>query len=116
MNIQIGNTMLTATLVENSSVSALKEVLAKGPITINMHDFGNMEKVGSLGMDLPRNDRQITTEAGDIILYQGNALVIYYAPNSWNFTRIGKIDNVTPDMLKVILGDGDITITLSLPD
>ena len=115
MNIQIGDTVLTVTLVENSSVDALKEVLSEGPITINMRDYGSMEKVGSLGMDLPRNDQQITTEAGDIILYQGNAFVIYYAPNSWNFTRLGKINNVTAEELRGILGDGFVTITLSLP-
>ena len=115
MNIQIGDTVLTVTLVENSSVDALREVLSEGPITINMRDYGSMEKVGSLGMDLPRNDQQITTEAGDIILYQGNAFVIYYAPNSWNVTRLGKINNVTAEELRGILGDGFVTITLSLP-
>ena len=115
MNIQIGDRVLTAALVENSSVAALNRALSKGPITIDMHDYGSMEKVGSLGMDLPRNDEQITTEAGDIILYQGSALVIYYAPNSWNFTRLGKINNVSAGELKEILGDGNITITLSLP-
>jgi len=115
MNIQIGDTVLTATLVENSSVAALKEALAESPITINMGDYGSMEKVGSLGMGLPRNDEQITTEAGDMILYQGNAFVIYYAPNSWNFTRLGKINNVTAKELREILGDGEVTITLSLP-
>jgi len=115
MNIQIGDTVLTATLVENSSVEALKEALAEGPIIINMRDYGSMEKVGSLGMDLPRNDEQITTEAGDLILYQGNAFVIYYAPNSWNFTRLGKIDNITAKELREILGDGEVTIMLSLP-
>ena len=115
MNIKIGDTLLTATLVENSSVEALKEALAEGPITVDMRDYGNMEKVGSLGMDLPRNDEQITTEAGDIILYQGNAFVIYYAPNSWNFTRLGKIDNISAEELREILGDGNVTITLSLP-
>jgi hypothetical protein len=114
MNIKIGDTILTATLVKNSSVDALKKVLSKGPITINMHDYGSMEKVGSLGMDLPINDEQITTEAGDIILYQGNAFVIYYAPNSWNFTRLGKINNVSTKELKEILGDGNVTITLTL--
>jgi len=114
MNIQIGDTVLTATLAENSSADALKEILSDGPITINMRDYGRMEKVGSLGMDLPRNDQQITTEAGDIILYQGNAIVIYYTPNSWNFTRLGKINNVTSEELKEILGDGNVTITLSL--
>ncbi len=115
LNITIGDTVLTATLVENSSVDALKEALLEGPITVNMRDYGSMEKVGSLGMDLPRNDEKITTEAGDIILYQGNALVIYYAPNSWNFTRLGKIDDVTPEELKEILGDGNVTVTLALP-
>lgn len=114
MNIQIGDTTLTATLVKNSSVDALKKALSKGPITINMRDYGSMEKVGSLGMDLPRNDEQITTEAGDIILYQGNAFVIYYAPNSWSFTRLGRINNVSAKELKEILGDGNVTITLFL--
>ena len=66
-------------------------------------------------MDLPRNDEQIVTEAGDIILCQGSALVIYYAPNSWNFTRLGKIDNLTVEELREILGDGNVTVTLSLP-
>jgi hypothetical protein len=114
MNIQIGDTVLTATLVDNSSVKALREALQEAPITVNMEDYGNMEKVGSLGQNFPRNDEQITTEAGDIILYQGSALVIYYAPNSWSFTRLGKIDNVTAKELKTILGDGDVTVTLSL--
>lgn len=116
MNIQISDNLLTATLVENSSTSALKDLLSKGPISINMRDYGSMEKVGLLGMNLPTNDQQITTEAGDIILYQGNALVIYYTPNSWNFTRLGKINNVTSEILKEILGDGNVTITISLPD
>ena len=115
MNIKIGDHILTATLVENSSVDALKEALLENPITINMRDYGSMEKVGSLGMDLPKNDQQITTEAGDIILFQGNMFVIYYAPNSWNFTRLGKINNVTAEELKEILGDGNLSITLSLP-
>ena len=115
MKLTIGDTVLVATLVENSSVDALKEALSEGPITVNMRDYGSMEKVGSLGMDLPRNDEQITTEAGDIILYQGNALVIYYAPNSWSFARLGKIDGVTAKELRKILGDGSVSITISLP-
>jgi hypothetical protein len=115
MNIQIGDIKLTATLADNFSTDALIEVLSENPITLEMRDYGNMEKVGPLGMDLPRNDEQITTEAGDIILYQGNALVIYYAPNSWNFTRLGKIDNISSEELKAILGVGNVTITLSLP-
>ena len=115
MNLAIGNNLLTATLAQNSSVDALVEALSDGPLTIEMRDYASMEKVGPLGMDLPRNDEQITTEAGDIILYQGNALVIYYAPNSWNFKRLGKVNDVSAEELKELLGDGDVTVTLSLP-
>ena len=116
MEIKIGDTTLTATLVENSSTEALKNALAEESITIEMRDYGNMEKVGSFGRDFPRNDEQITTEAGDLILYQGSAFVIYYAPNSWNFTRLGKIDNITQQELKEVLGSGNVSVTLSLAD
>ena len=105
---------LTATLNDNSSSRALIELLEKDSITIEMHDYGNFEKVGSLPSSLPRNDTQITTEPGDIILYQGNQITIYYDTNSWNFTRIGKIDNVTQAELKKILGTGNITAELSV--
>ena len=104
----------TATLVDNSSTQALKEQLAKGNITVEMEDYANMEKVGSLGIRLPRNDRQTTTGPGDIILYQGHNLVIYYDTNSWSFTRLGKIDNASQADLKAALGKGDVKVTLSL--
>ncbi len=115
MNIQVGDQIIIATLAENSSADAVKAALAKEPITIEMRDYGSMEKVGALGMSLPRNDEQITTAAGDIILYQGNAFVIYYAPNSWNFTRLDKVNDLSAAELKEILGAGNVTITLSLP-
>lgn len=114
LHIQVGETSFTATLVDNSSAQALKELLAEGPLTIDMSDYGNFEKVGSLGTTLPRNDEQITTEPGDLILYQGNSFVIYYDTNSWNFTRLGKINNATQAELKEALGDGDVTVTLSI--
>jgi hypothetical protein len=114
MYIQIGPKKLKATLANNSSADALKKLLENGPITIEMQDYGNMEKVGSLGTNLTTNDEQITTEAGDLILYQGKSFVIYYAQNSWRFTRLGKINSVTASELKEILSDGSITITLSL--
>lgn len=109
-----GGKTFTATLVENSSTRALKEQLAKGDIIVEMEDYANMEKVGSLGIKLPRNDRQTTTGPGDIILYQGHNLVIYYDTNSWNFTKLGKIDNVSQSDLKAALGKGDVRVTLSL--
>lgn len=113
LTIKNGETF-TATLTDNSSAKGLMELLSKGDITIEMEDYGNMEKVGPLGTNLPRNDRQTTTGPGDIILYQGKYLVIYYDTNSWNFTRIGKIDNANAAHLKSALGNGNVTVTLSL--
>ena len=113
LSIEGGKTF-TATLVDNSSTQALKEQLAKGNITVEMEDYANMEKVGSLGIRLPRNDKQTTTGPGDIILYQGHNLVIYYDTNSWSFTRLGKINNASQADLKAALGRGDVTVTLSL--
>ena len=92
----------------------LLEKLEIEDITINMKDYANFEKVGSLGFNLTRNDKQITTEAGDLILYQGNQFVIYYDTNSWNFTKLGHIDNITQEELKQILGQDNVTVTLSL--
>lgn len=114
MKITIGDTVLTATLVDNSSVTALKNLLKKGPITIQMNDYAGMEKVGPIGSKIPTNDKQMSTGPGDIILYQGKYLVIYYDCNSWSLTPIGKIDNITQDQLKKILGKGDVTATFSL--
>ncbi len=114
MKITVGDTIFTATLADNSSAEALKEMLMEEPLTIDMSDYGNMEKVGSIGKSLPENNEQITTEAGDIILYQGNSLVIYYDTNTWNFTRLGKINDVTQAELKEALGDGDVIVTFSI--
>lgn len=115
MKITVGGRELTAALVHNSSTEALKQMLQAGPLTIKMSDYGNMEKVGGLGKSLPANDERITTAPGDLILYQGNALVIYYAPNTWTFTRLGNIIDITREELKAALGSGDVTVTLSLP-
>ena len=104
-----GSHKLTATLADNSSATAFFELLQKEAVTIKMRDYGNFEKVGSLGTSLPRNDTQITTSAGDIILYQGNQITIYYDKNSWSFTRLGKINDITQAQLKKILGKGDVT-------
>ena len=106
--------IFTAKLENNSSARALKEILEKGDISIQMQDYANMEKVGSIGKTLPRNDTQTTTAPGDLILYQGQYFVIYYAPNSWNFTRLGKIENINENELKSALGEGDATVILSI--
>lgn len=116
VNIQVGDHLLSATLAENSTTEALIALLQEGPITIDMHDYASMEKVGDLPAILPRNDESINAEAGDLILYQGKSFVIYYDTNTWSLTRIGKIDDMTQQALKDILGSGDVTVMLSLPD
>ncbi len=114
MKIQVGDATFTATLAENSSVDALKELMADEPLTLNMSDYANMEKGADLGVTLPQNNEQMNAQAGDIVLYQGRTFVIYYDTNSWSLTRIGKIDNVDAEALRTVLGAGDVTVTLSL--
>ena len=88
--------------------------LEQGDLTLSMSDYGGFEKVGSLGSQLPQNNEQITTEPGDVILYQGNSITLYYDTNSWNFTRLGKIEDVTKEELLAALGEGDVEVTFSL--
>ena len=114
LKIHVNDTTFTATLADNSSAEAFAEYLSQGDLTLDMEDFSNFEKVADLPTTLPRNDTQIDTDAGDLILYLGKRIVIYYDKNSWNFTRLGKIDNVNKKRLKQILGDGNATVTFSV--
>ena len=112
--IEVNGKELTIKAEDNSSSKALIEKLQEGEVIIEAQDYGNFEKVGSLGFDLPRNDMQYTTKPGDVILYMGNQLTIYYDTNSWNFTKLGEVTNVSESELKEILGDGNVTLTLKL--
>ena len=112
--IKINDQILRANLENNSSAEAFVEKLQEGDITVEMHDYANFEKVGNLGFSLPTNDVNITTSYGDIILYQGNQITIYYDTNTWNFTKLGKIEDVSQKELIDILGDGDVVVTFSL--
>lgn len=114
LNIAVNKTVLTAALADNSSARALAELLADGPLSVEMRDYNRMEKVGPLGADLPANDEWIDAQAGDLILYQGNQLVIYYGVNSWSLTRLGRIEGVGAGELRDILGGGDVRVTLSM--
>ena len=116
MNIAVNGAVLTVKMCENSSAEAVKELIRKGPVTIDMKDYAHMEKFGKLGTKFPRNDKHITTEAGDVILSEGNLLVIYYAPNTWNFTKIGKVQDLSAEELKKVLGKGNVTVTLTWTD
>ena len=112
--IHVNDTTFTATLEENSSAKAFAEFLTQGDMTLDMHDYGSFEKVADLPRSFPRNDKQIDTDAGDIVLYQGNSITIYYDKNSWNFTRLARIDNVNKKRLQQILGKGNVKATFSV--
>ena len=114
--LTINGTTMSATLVDNSSTQALVAALQVADIVYEAHDYGNFEKVGPLGQSFPQNNEDITTTAGDLILYQGSNLCIYYAQNTWDFTRIGHIDGATSDNIRAFVnaGGGNVTVTLSL--
>lgn len=104
----------SVTLNDNAATAALKNLLKGGPATVSMSDYGSFEKVGALPQSLPTFNSQITTQPGDIMLYQGNQMVIFYGSNTWSYTPLGKIDNATASNVKEFLGDGTINVTLSL--
>lgn len=112
MTLQIGNSSFTATLENNPAVDAFVEMMNDSSVIIQMNDYSGFEKVGSLGTNLPADDKQTTTHAGDIVLYNGNQIVIFYGSNSWSYTRLGKIDDLSG--WEDALGSGDVTVTFSL--
>ena len=112
----IGDKTLTIKPESNSSARAFVELLQSGGLTVDMHDYGGFEKVGPLGTTLPTNDERITTEPGDVILYQGNQITIYYDTNTWSFTRLGKVQGMAPEEIRDALGNGDPTVVFSLKD
>ncbi len=112
--LTVNGKKFSASFENNSSALALKEKLSEGDIIIDAREYGGFEKVGSLGFSLPRNDTQYSTDFGDIMLYQGNQITLFYETNSWSYTKIGHVDNLTQEELKNILGNGDAAITLSL--
>ena len=112
--LKVGENSMTATLTDNEATRELTKLLEQGDITVRMNDYGGFEKVGALPQSFPTSNTQITTEPGDIMLYQGNQIVIFYGSNSWSYTRLGKIDGATVSSLRQFLGNGNITMTLSL--
>lgn len=113
MQMMIGSTPVTVAWEKNESVSALME-LAENGLTIQMSMYGGFEQVGSISARLPRNDHETTTSSGDIVLYSGNQLVVFYGSNSWAYTRLGKIVDKSQDEMRDLLSNGDVTIALSI--
>jgi hypothetical protein len=113
MQMKINDTPVTVAWENNESVSALKDLAMSG-LTIQMSMYGGFEQVGSIGQRLPSSDVQTSTSSGDIVLYSSNQLVVFYGSNSWAYTRLGHITDKTPEEMRTLLSNGDVTITLSV--
>ena len=114
MKVQIGDHTFTATLEDNQAVAELVEMMKDGPVTLELEDYSGFEKVGPLGRSLTTSNSQTTTVAGDIVLYNGNNIVMFYGSNSWSYTRLGKIDDLTG--WTDALGRGSVTVTFTLAE
>ncbi len=114
LQMTIGNTPVEVVWEENEAVQSLKELCRNEPLTIAMSMYGGFEQVGSIGTNLPANDVQTTTSAGDIVLYSGNQMVVFYGSNSWAYTRLGHITDQSADGMAQLLSGGDTTITITL--
>ena len=114
--ITIDGKTLSVELVDNIATQTLVTALQEGDITYEAHDYGGFEKVGALGRSLPTNDTQTTTQAGDVILYSGNQIVLFYGSNSWSYTRLGRMEYSSQAELESFLkaGQGNVTVKLSL--
>ena len=113
--LSVGDKNLSVEWEDNESVDALKD-LAGSEMKINMAMYGGFEQVGSIGTSLPRNDSQMTTSPGDIVLYSGNQIVIFYGSNSWAYTKLGHITDQDASGMAGLLSKGNVTITISMED
>lgn len=112
MIVNVNGTEFKATLENNSAVETLVRMIESNPLELDLWDYGGFEKVGALGFSLPSSNRQITTCSGDIVLYQGNQIVMFYGSNSWSYTKLGHIDDLRG--WEDALGRGNVTVILSV--
>ena len=113
MQMKINDTPVAVAWEDNDSVAALKE-LAQSGLRIQMSMYGGFEQVGSIGRRLPSQDVQTSTSSGDIVLYSGNQLVVFYGSNSWAYTRLGHITDKTPEQMRELLDNGDVSVALAI--
>ena len=116
MKLKINDTAVEVLWEDNESVEAIFNLVAAEPLTISMSMYGGFEQVGSIGSSLPRNDVQTTTSAGDIVLYSGSQIVVFYGSNSWAYTRLGRIQGLSASELDALLGNGAVSLTLYTED
>ena len=114
VKVKINDKVFDVKLENNSATQELIKTLEKGNVTVNAKEYGGFEKVGDLGFSLPTTDENMGTQPGDIVLYQGNQISLFYGSHSWSYTKLGKIDNFDFNKLKEVLGSGDATLEFSL--
>lgn len=114
INITIGDKTMSAILAENRATQELIEKLSQGSIIITMSNYGGFEKVGELPWSLPTSDSRITTKQGDIMLYAGNNIVIFYGSNTWSYTPLGVLETTDSTEISNFVGTGSSQVTLSL--
>ena len=112
--IGVGDAQLAVTLADTDAARALVQRLQAEPVTVSLHAYGGFEQVGQLPWPLPASDEQITTQPGDVMLYQGDQITVFTGSNSWAYTPLGHIEGATSESLLEVLGDGDTEISLSL--
>ena len=113
LQMTIGSTPVSVDWEDNEAVEALKDLCRNQPLTIQMSMYGGFEQVGSIGTALPQNDMRTTTSAGDIVLYSGDQMVVFYGSNSWAYTRLGHITDKTQAELATLLSNGNVTVILT---
>ena len=116
MYITIDGRTETVTLADNSATQALAGKLQQAPVTLTLSSSGDFEIWGALGFSLPTSNEQIEAQPGDVILYSGSNICIFYGTNSWSYTRLGRIDGLSESELRTFLhaGERSIGVTLSL--
>ena len=114
VKVKINDEVFDVKLENNSATQELVKELKKGNVTVNASEYGGFEKVGELGFSLPTNDENIGTNPGDIVLYQGDKISLFYGSHSWSYTKLGKIDTIGSNKLKEVMGSGDVTLEFSL--
>ncbi len=112
IKIEVNNKELLVELENNEATKELVQKLSTGNVVVNAKEYGGFEKVGPLGFSLTSDDKNISTKAGDIVLYQGNQISLFYNSNSWSYTKLGKVTNMSSEELKNTLGSSDVTLTL----
>jgi len=108
--ISTGDSFFTVELENNASAQEFFEKVKKDSIKVKMHDYGSFEKVGELPWSITRSDKEITTSPGDLILYQGNQITIYYDENTWDFTKLGKLSGTEEEIKEAFGGKEDMTV------